>query len=80
MNQTMQRFEGPHQSQEIVSAGEELAQAKAAGVLMRGKGGGPQSILFITNEFNLPEVAYLAPQGFRQCMVPEQLYGCSEPQ
>ncbi|GAB4526531.1 MAG: dienelactone hydrolase family protein [Anaerolineae bacterium] len=53
----------PHQGQPVFTAGAPLAQAKAAMVMIHGRGASPQSILALANEFDTADVAYLAPQA-----------------
>lgn len=56
-------IQGPHQDQPILSAGQPLDQAKAAMILVHGRGATAQSILTLANEFKQPDFAYLAPQA-----------------
>ncbi|MBK8432769.1 MAG: dienelactone hydrolase family protein [Chloroflexi bacterium] len=59
----MPPFLGPHQGQIIQSTGRPLAQAKAAMILVHGRGANAPSILTLADEFDQPEFAYLAPQA-----------------
>lgn len=54
---------GPHQSQPVAEAGAPLHRAKAAMVLVHGRGASAQSILSLADAFAQPEVAYFAPQA-----------------
>lgn len=54
---------GPHQGQPILAAGAALERAKAAMVLVHGRGATGKNILFLADEFAQPEVAFLAPQA-----------------
>jgi predicted esterase len=56
-------IQGPHQGQPVLSAGKPLAQAKAAIILVHGRGATAQSILTLADEFQQPDFAYLAPQA-----------------
>jgi predicted esterase len=56
-------IQGPHQGQPILTAGQPLAQAKAAMILVHGRGATAQSILTLADEFKQPDFAYLAPQA-----------------
>jgi predicted esterase len=50
-----------HQGQAVTRAGKPLAEAKAAMILIHGRGGGVESILPLTNHFEAEGFAYLAP-------------------
>lgn len=54
---------GPHQGQRTLLAGPPLDQAKAAMVLLHGRGATAQSILSLADELAHPNVTYLAPQA-----------------
>jgi predicted esterase len=53
----------PHQGQPVLAAGAPLDQARAAMVLIHGRGASAQDILSLTDELSQPDVAYLAPQA-----------------
>ncbi len=55
--------QNPHQDQPLLTAGEPLAKAKAAMVMIHGRGADAHSILELTREFDQPGFAYLAPQA-----------------
>jgi phospholipase/carboxylesterase len=52
-----------HAGQPVLTAGTPLGQARAAMVLLHGRGASAQSMLKLANELALPGVAYLAPQA-----------------
>ena len=54
---------GPHQGEQIYTAGQPLDQANAAMILVHGRGATGASILELTNELYHPEYTYLAPQA-----------------
>lgn len=54
---------GPHQGQPVYAAGQPLDQAAAVMILIHGRGGSPQGILGLSQDFERPELAYLAPQA-----------------
>lgn len=54
---------GPHQGQKIVHAGQPLSRAKAAMILVHGRGATAESILELANEFVAEGFAFLAPQA-----------------
>lgn len=54
---------GPHQSQRVAEAGARLSDARAATVLVHGRGATAESILTLADAFAQPDVAYLAPQA-----------------
>jgi phospholipase/carboxylesterase len=57
------RSEGPHHGQPIVVAGAPVANARAVGVLLHGRGATALSILDLGDAINRPDVAWLAPQA-----------------
>ena len=54
---------GPHQGQKIYAAGKALNEAKAAMILIHGRGATAPSILELANPLYHPDFAYLAPQA-----------------
>lgn len=54
---------GPHQGQPVAAAGAPLERANAAMILVHGRGATAESILSLSDEFDQPEIAYLAPQA-----------------
>ncbi len=53
----------PHQSQPIRTAGESIHHAKAAMLMVHGRGARAEDILSLADQLNFPEFAYLAPQA-----------------
>lgn len=56
-------FSGPHQGQPVYSAGAALETAKAAMVMIHGRGATAESILSLLDAIDTPGFAYLAPQA-----------------
>jgi predicted esterase len=54
---------GPHQGQAILQAGEPLAKAAAAMILVHGRGASAADIMTLGAELMRPGFAYLAPQA-----------------
>lgn len=54
---------GPHQGQPVYAAGASLETAKAAMVMIHGRGGTAESILALVDAIETSEFAYLAPQA-----------------
>jgi predicted esterase len=54
---------GPHQGQPVLQSGEPLQRARAAMVLVHGRGASGDDILTLADELAVPDVAYLAPQA-----------------
>lgn len=52
-----------HQGQPVVGTGTPLAEAKAAMIMIHGRGATAASILSLAAEFDQPNIAYLAPQA-----------------
>jgi len=57
------KFEGPHQNQFQITAGADGENAKGAMILIHGRGASAESILTLADEFNSPELHYVAPQA-----------------
>ena len=53
----------PHRAAPVVAAGAPLAEARAAVVLVHGRGGSARDILGLAGELDRPGVAWLAPQA-----------------
>ena len=62
-NQITGPHQGPHQGQPVLTAGEPLDKAKAAMIMVHGRGATAEDILSLTPELNQPGFAYLAPQA-----------------
>lgn len=59
-----------HQGQPVLHTGTPLEQAKAAMILMHGRGATAESILSLVPEIDQPGFAYLAPQAANQTWYP----------
>src|SRR6202048_4236525 len=57
------KITGPHQGQPVLAAGEPLERAKAAMIMIHGRGASAEDILSLAGEVNQPGFAYLAPQA-----------------
>lgn len=60
---TVRNIEDPHSHQPIVERGQPLDSAPAAIVLVHGRGASAADILGLAASFDLPKVAYLAPEA-----------------
>ncbi|HXZ05022.1 MAG TPA: dienelactone hydrolase family protein [Ktedonobacteraceae bacterium] len=56
-------IQGPHQGQPVLLAGEPISHAKAAMVMLHGRGASAQDILELASELKQPGFAYIAPQA-----------------
>ncbi|CAN5153606.1 dienelactone hydrolase family protein [soil metagenome] len=56
-------FKGPHQNQPMATGGADKARADSAMILIHGRGASAESILMLADEFNTPELHYVAPQA-----------------
>lgn len=54
---------GPHAGARVLTAGAPLAAAKAAVVMVHGRGGSAADILSLADAFAHPDVAYVAPEA-----------------
>ena len=53
----------PHHNQPVLHRGREIDSARGAVVLLHGRGASAEDILGLADEFDLPELAYLAPEA-----------------
>lgn len=60
----------PHANQPLETAGAPLAQARAAAVLIHGRGADAPSILRLAEALDVPELAWLAPQAANNTWYP----------
>jgi predicted esterase len=60
----------PHRSQPIHERGQPLGSAVAAVILVHGRGASAEDILGLTEDFDLPELAYLAPDAAEHTWYP----------
>src|SRR5579859_3466342 len=63
MSETFDKITGPHQGQPLLTAGEPLDQARAAMIMLHGRGASAEDILALSAELHQPGFAYLAPQA-----------------
>lgn len=63
MTTTTEGVPGPHSGAPVRTAGEPLATARAALIMVHGRGATAEDILSLTEELDGPGFAYLAPQA-----------------
>jgi phospholipase/carboxylesterase len=63
MTQSSPPIKGPHQGQPLLFAGEPVSQARAAMIMVHGRGATAETILTLSQELAAPGFAYLAPQA-----------------
>jgi predicted esterase len=61
-----------HRGQPVLTTGAPLAQAKAAMVMVHGRGASARDILVLAQEWNASSVAYLAPQAVNNTWYPNR--------
>ena len=66
----------PHGNLSVLTAGASLGEAKAAMILIHGRGASAQDILMLADTFDRQDVAYLAPQAAHSTWYP---YGFMNP-
>jgi phospholipase/carboxylesterase/glyoxalase family protein len=64
--------DNPHQNQPVLATGQSVEKAEAAVVMIHGRGATAESILSLAQEFNRPELAYLAPQAAFNAWYPQR--------
>src|SRR5438552_4898439 len=63
MSEASDRVSGPHQGQPVLTAGEALEKARAAMIMIHGRGASAEDILELAGELKRPGFAFLAPQA-----------------
>jgi phospholipase/carboxylesterase len=63
MSKPAEKARGPHQGQPVLVTGEPLKSARAAMILIHGRGASAEDILTLVPEMDQPGFAYLAPQA-----------------
>src|SRR5262245_46132660 len=63
MTHSTDTIQDPHRGGPVLAAGERLAEAHAAAVMIHGRGATARDILMLAGELALPGIAYLAPQA-----------------
>jgi predicted esterase len=61
----------PHAAQRVVHRGAAWANARLAVILLHGRGGAPEDLLKLADEWNVPDIAYLAPAAAGCTWYPE---------
>ena len=61
----------PHSGQRVVRRGAEWEEARLAVILLHGRGGSPEDLLVLANEWDVPDVAYVAPAAAHHTWYPE---------
>jgi phospholipase/carboxylesterase len=72
LTQQSQLLPSPHQGQPIRMAGEPVSRARAALLMLHGRGATAEDILSLANEFDQPGFAYLAPQAAGNAWYPNR--------
>jgi len=65
-------LQGPHQGQPIRMAGEPVSRARAALLMLHGRGARAENMLSLVNELDQPGFAYLAPQAAGDTWYPDR--------
>src|ERR1700730_4035121 len=63
MSEQREEMRGPHQGLPVLTAGEPLASARAAMIMVHGRGATAEDILMLAEELPHPGFAYLAPEA-----------------
>lgn len=72
MTSQKKAIQGPHQGQPIRIAGEPVNRAKAAMLMIHGRGARAEDILSITDQLAQPGFVYFAPQAFENTWYPNR--------
>ena len=70
MSNPINKITGPHRGQPVLMAGEQLEQARAAMIMMHGRGASAQDILGLSAELPQTGFVYLAPQAANSTWYP----------
>ena len=63
MSDMLEKITGPHRGQPVLVTGEPIEQARAAMIMMHGRGASAGDILSVADSFRQPGFVYLAPQA-----------------
>ena len=63
MSDMSEKVTGPHQGQPVLVAGEPIEQARAAMIMVHGRGASAEDILGVADSVRQPGFVYLAPQA-----------------
>ena len=72
MNQPDMKQHDPHASQPILHSGAALESASMAMIMLHGRGASADDILGLSQEFEHPDLAYLAPQAAANAWYPQR--------
>ena len=67
-----QMMQDPHLGQPVLMAGEPLGRARAAMLMVHGRGARAEDILSLAEQFNQPDFVYLAPQAAENTWYPNR--------
>ncbi len=70
MSEQGEELRGPHQGLPVLTAGDPLASARAAMILVHGRGATAADILMLAEELAQPGFAYLAPEAANDAWYP----------
>lgn len=70
MSEQREELHGPHQGLPVLTAGEPLASARAAMIMVHGRGATASDILMLAEELAQPGFAYLAPEAANNAWYP----------
>jgi phospholipase/carboxylesterase len=70
MSEASDKVGGPHQGQPLLTAGEALEQARAAMIMIHGRGASAEDILELAAELKQPGFVFLAPQASEHAWYP----------
>ena len=70
MSEHHEEVQGPHQGLPVLTAGEPLTGARAAMILVHGRGASAADILMLAEELQLPGFACLAPEAANHAWYP----------
>ena len=72
MTETTKPSAWPHRGQPVRMAGQPLKEARAAMLMMHGRGAGAEDILSVAAQLDQPHFAYLAPQATENTWYPNR--------
>lgn len=75
---TQNSFSGPHQNQQVATAGSNLEDSNTAMILVHGRGASAQSMLMFADQFNADNVHYRALQASNHTWYPRSFMAPKE--
>ncbi len=78
MDESLRKVAGPHQGQPLLQVGESMKKARAAMIMIHGRGASAEDILSLTADLKQPGFIFLAPQAAGNAWYPNSFLAPTE--